>query len=44
MIFTGKNTDFLAIWNCQKQSYTVYKNGRFMVTKYRFADIQSYLD
>lgn len=44
MIFTGKNTDFKAIWDCQKQYYDVYKNDRFLIRKFRFSDIKSYLD
>ena len=44
MIFTGKNPDFKAIWDCNSQSYTVYKSGKFLVRKFRYADIKSYLD
>ena len=44
MIFTGKNTDFIAIWNCAEQSYTVYKNNKFIVKKYKFSEIRSYLN
>ena len=44
MLFIGKNTDFVAIWNCQEQCYTVYKNNNFIIKKYKFSDIKSYLD
>lgn len=44
MIFTGKNTDFIAIWNCNSQSYSVYKNKKFLIKKFRYADVKSYLD
>lgn len=44
MIFTGKNTDFKVIWNCAEQSYSVYKNNKFIVRKFRYSDIKCYLD
>lgn len=45
MILTGKNTDFIAIFDCTKQVYTVYKFGKIIVTnKYKFSEIQSYLN
>ena len=44
MIFTGKNTDYEAVWNCSKQSYTIYYKNRYFMTKYKFSDIQSYLN
>jgi len=44
MIFIGKNKDFKVIWNCTKQIYTVYKNNKYLIKKYRFTDITSYLN
>jgi len=45
MTFTGKNTDFTAIFDCNQQCYTVYYKGKVLVTnKYRFREIKSYLD
>jgi hypothetical protein len=44
MIFIGKNTDFTAVWNCQEQSYTVYKNNRFLIKKYKFSEVETYLN
>ena len=34
--FIGKNTDFTVVWNCTKQSYTAYKNGKHLKTAHRF--------
>lgn len=44
MLFTGKNTDFTAIWNCSKQQYTVFKSGKYLGTFYRFAEVRNYLN
>lgn len=44
IILTGKNTDFKAIWDCNSQSYSVYKSGKFVIRQFRFADVKSYLD
>lgn len=41
---TGKNKDFTAVWECNKQSYTVYYKGNVLVIKHRFNEIKSYLD
>lgn len=44
MTFTGKNKSFQVVWNCRKQAYTVYKDKRYLITKYCFSDIKPYLD
>lgn len=45
MELTGKNKDFTVTWNCVKQSYTVFYKGKVLIqNKYKFSDIQSYLD
>lgn len=44
-IFVGVNPEITAIFDCQNQYYTVYKNGRVLVSKkYRYRDIESYLN
>lgn len=43
-IFIGKNTDFKAIWDCNTQSYYVYKNNHLILTAFKFSNIQSYLN
>lgn len=44
MILIGKNTSFKAVWDCNKQSYSVYKDNRLIAVKYKFSDVQCYLD
>lgn len=42
--FTGKNTDFVADWSCALQTYTIYYKGSYFATKYRFSDVEAYLN
>jgi len=43
--FIGKNTDFVVIWNCNLQHYSVYyKNEILCHPKYKFSDVKSYLN
>lgn len=42
--FIGKNPDFKVIWDCNAQEYIVYYKGKFVVKKYKFSDVKSYLD
>ena len=43
--FTGKNPEITAIFDCQAQAYTVYKNGEVLISnKHKFSDIESYLN
>jgi len=45
MTFTGKNPDYIVIWDCNRQSYTVYYKGNKLVPeKYKFSDVKSYLN
>ena len=44
MEFTGKNKLFTVIWNCGKQTYTVYKNNKYLTIKFRYNDVKSYLN
>lgn len=45
MTFTGKNTDFVVIFNCSEQSYKVYYKDNYMnIMKYKYSDIASYLN
>ena len=39
-----KNKSFEVVWDCNKQSYFVYKDGKYLITKYCYRDIKSYLD
>ncbi len=43
-MYTGKNPNFTAEFNCQEQTYFVYYKDKLIATKYKFSDIQSYLD
>jgi len=40
----GKNKDFFALWDCEKQQYKVYKGSTYLITKYRFEDVKTYLN
>lgn len=40
----GKNKSFKVVWDCNKQSYLVYKDGKYLITKYCYSDIKSYLN
>ena len=41
--FKGRN-GFKVIWDCDKQSYRVFRDGLYFgITKYRFSEIRSYL-
>ena len=41
---TSKNADYKVMFDCTKQSYTVYyKNSILVKNKYKYTDIQSYL-
>jgi len=42
--FIGKNKQWVVVWNCRKQAYTVFLNNKYFVTKYRFNDVKSYLN
>lgn len=44
MTLTGKDKDFIAVWNCSWQSYTIYYKGKYFATKYRFMDVEIYLN
>lgn len=42
--FIGRNSDFIAFWNCDSQYYTVYKNNKYLTKAFKFSDIKSYLN
>jgi hypothetical protein len=44
MKFIGKNEDFIAIFNAYCQMYSVYYKGNWLINKYKFVDIESYLN
>lgn len=44
MEFVGKNKDFKARWDCSKQVYTVYYKEKYLTTKFRKRDIETYLN
>lgn len=42
--FYGKNSDFKVVWDCNKQTYFVYKKGVLLIKLFRFADVKNYLN
>jgi len=44
MKITGKNTDFFVVWNCEDQTYKAYKGNKLLAVKYRYRDIECYLN
>lgn len=45
MIMIGKNKDFKVVWYCELQTYSVwYKDKVIMANKYRYRDVESYLN
>lgn len=45
MILIGENKGFQVYFNSNTQSYTVIKDGKFLIgNKYRFKEVKSYLD
>ena len=40
---TGKQTNFKAIWNIDKQEYNVYKDGKWLITLFRVGMVKNYL-
>lgn len=45
MKIIGKNTDFVAIFDCDKQEYNVYYKNKFLIGgKSKYSDIESYLN
>jgi hypothetical protein len=43
IIIEGKNPEFFAVWCCDTQCYTVYKNNRYLTKGYKYSDIKAYL-
>ena len=44
MVFFGKNSFWMAIWDCSRQSYYIYYKNNFFSEKFKFSDIESYLN
>ena len=35
---------FEVVWSCRKQNYTVYKDGKYLITTYDVVAAKSYLE
>jgi hypothetical protein len=35
--------EFRVVWSCRLQSYTVYKNGKFLRSAHKYSEVKSYL-
>ena len=45
MLLVKENKGFVVYFNANTQSYSVYKDGKFLIgNKYKFSDVSSYLD
>lgn len=42
--FIGKNDYWVAIWSRNEQAYNVFYKGLFMTRKFKFSDVESYLN
>lgn len=44
-IIVGKNTDYVAMFNANTQSYNVFYKGKLLISnKYKFSEIVSYFN
>lgn len=43
MLVEGKN-GWYAIWNCDKQMYFIYCDGRFIITAHSMKQVKTYLN
>lgn len=44
MKLVGKNNGFEIYFDCNKQYYSVYRDGRLIIDKkYKYSDVKSYL-
>lgn len=41
--FASDDGTFTAVWNFTKQVYSVYKDGKWLINCYRFAEVHNYL-
>ena len=45
MILVNENKGFQIYFDCNKQEYIVFKDGKFLIgNKYKFSDVKCYLD
>ena len=45
MILVKQNKGFQIYFNANTQSYSVFKNGKFLIgNEHKFSDVKSYLD
>lgn len=42
--FIGKNPSFKVVWSFVDQTYSVYKDDRFLILRYQYSDIRCYLN
>ena len=43
-ILVGRKDGFEVYWNCDRQAYTVYKDGKKLIPeKHKFSQVKSYL-
>ena len=42
--YIGNNDSFKVDWDCTNQCYNIYYKDKFLIKKYKFSDVQSYLD
>lgn len=41
----GNKNGFVVYWNCDTQTYSVYKDGYFVIGyKFKFSDVKSYIE
>ena len=41
----AENNGFEIYFDCDRQEYTVFKDGKFLIgNKYKYSDVKSYLD
>jgi hypothetical protein len=43
-IITSNSSDFVAVFNANKQMYDVFYKGKLIISKYKFSEVKSYLN
>lgn len=45
MFLVKENRDFAVFFDCNTQSYTVFKDGKFLIgNKFKYSQVKSYVD
>lgn len=45
MKLIAENKGFQVYFNCNKQEYTVFKDGKFLIgNKFKYSDVKCYID